>query len=369
MKTPRFDPTRVAGIAIPALLLVLVPLLLIASAAVTAVSSSIEVTRRALDEERAFQAAEAGLDEAVWRANAATLTAGSTFEIDLGRGVTGSVSVSDTATDGLDNDGDGDRDEADEDGFEVTSQGRFVGSKRRIVAFVRKIATLPALPSVLALEDPASVLSVHGNSFRMSGTDENLNGSAGSAPPVFGVTLTSPGTTATLLATLSGGQRSQIDGQGGAPSAAVAAPIDVDALADRISAFAHVVLAPGSYGSIAGFGSVAASEWRITWCTGSLTLSGNLEGAGILIVDGNLEISGNTKYTGLVLVRGNAAFSGGGSSKAIRGALLVGGNASVGTVFELGGTVDLQYSSEAILAVQRVLGRFTVVGWRETSRE
>jgi hypothetical protein len=70
----------------------------------------------------------------------------------------------------------------------------------------------------------------------------------------------------------------------------------------------------------------------------------------------------------MVLVRGNIRFSGGGSSKLIRGALMVGGDALVGDPFTLSGTVDLQYSSQAIQKVQALVRRAALVGWREIAR-
>jgi hypothetical protein len=106
----------------------------------------------------------------------------------------------------------------------------------------------------------------------------------------------------------------------------------------------------------------------VTYVNGNLTLSGNQSGAGVLAVNGDLTFSGNVAFTGLVLVSGNIRFSGGGSSKMIRGSLMIGGDAALADVFTLNGGVDLQYSSAVITRVNTAVSKWSAGGWREIAR-
>lgn len=54
----------------------------------------------------------------------------------------------------------------------------------------------------------------------------------------------------------------------------------------------------------------------------TVTISGNFQGRGLLVVDGNLKISGNFDFEGLVYVKGTLTLSGGGSSTNITGGLV-----------------------------------------------
>ena len=85
---------------------------------------------------------------------------------------------------------------------------------------------------------------------------------------------------------------------------------------------------------------------QVTYIAGSVHLTSNPIGDGVLIIDGDVRIDGGMNFYGLILVRGKVTFSGGGSSGTnIYGAILSGeditnGNASSDVV---GGNVKLQY--------------------------
>jgi hypothetical protein len=92
----------------------------------------------------------------------------------------------------------------------------------------------------------------------------------------------------------------------------------------------------------------------IAHAKGNLQLSGGSTGCGVLVVDGNLELSGNFDFIGVIYVAGSVTFSGGGGAKNLRGALLTPGNIS-GTDGSFGGSVNLQYSSQAVDVVNTKL--------------
>jgi hypothetical protein len=81
---------------------------------------------------------------------------------------------------------------------------------------------------------------------------------------------------------------------------------------------------------------------QTTYVPGSLQITGNSVGSGILVVDGDLDIHGGLQFYGLILVRGVVSFTGGGSqSTNIYGAVLAGQESRVDTT--LGGSANIQF--------------------------
>ena len=72
--------------------------------------------------------------------------------------------------------------------------------------------------------------------------------------------------------------------------------------------------------------------------------SGGVSGCGILIVDGNLQLTGSFSWYGLVVATGSVSFTGGGD-KNITGAVMAGGSAESDLV---GGNAHIVYCSSAV---------------------
>src|SRR5690606_11534162 len=85
-------------------------------------------------EGKAFQAAEAAVDDAVYRAEVGTLTSGTPFGRSLGGGISYTVDPLYLGSDGNDNDGDSLVDEADENVFRLLVVGRYRNVARRFAA-------------------------------------------------------------------------------------------------------------------------------------------------------------------------------------------------------------------------------------------
>jgi hypothetical protein len=93
--------------------------------------------------------------------------------------------------------------------------------------------------------------------------------------------------------------------------------------------------APGSYTPVTEY------------VPGSVKLTSDASGSGILIVDGDLEINGGLNWYGLVLVRGKVSFTGGaGASTNLFGAILAGDDVSATNQVQsdgFGGSINFQY--------------------------
>jgi hypothetical protein len=85
---------------------------------------------------------------------------------------------------------------------------------------------------------------------------------------------------------------------------------------------------------------------------GSVHLSGNASGSGILIIDGDLEVHGGMAFYGLILVKGKITFTGGGHQAVnVFGAILAGEDVNaqdVAITDTIGGSFSFHYDSCAL---------------------
>ncbi|HWX53996.1 MAG TPA: hypothetical protein VN176_05335 [Verrucomicrobiae bacterium] len=81
----------------------------------------------------------------------------------------------------------------------------------------------------------------------------------------------------------------------------------------------------GTANPLGGLLNPSTAVPQTTYVAGSVQLTSNATGAGVLIVDGDLNIHGGLNFYGLILVRGSVTFTGGGSSGTnLNGAILAG---------------------------------------------
>ncbi len=130
-----------------------------------------------------------------------------------------------------------------------------------------------------------------------------------------------------------------------------------------------------AYASTAGLGA-SNSDGVFTFVDGDLVLGpGNPSGQGTLIVTGTLTLNGNFQWNGVIMVLGSGAvYRSGGGHGNIYGAMYVAKFASTGAdtdVFQAptfdtsgGGTANIQYSSDAVDKAKAV-GGHAVSGVRE----
>lgn len=102
--------------------------------------------------------------------------------------------------------------------------------------------------------------------------------------------------------------------------------------------------APGSYTPVTEY------------VPGSVKLTADASGSGILIVDGDLEINGGLNWYGLVLVRGKVSFTGGaGASTNLFGAILAGDDVSATNQVQddtFGGSINFHYDVCALKSLK-----------------
>ncbi len=92
----------------------------------------------------------------------------------------------------------------------------------------------------------------------------------------------------------------------------------------------------------------------------NIKLSGGVTGCGILLVDGDLDMNGGFSWHGMVIVTGSVLFRGGGD-KNITGALIAGGSVATDII---GGNSNIVYCSSAINA-QTENHPLLILNWKE----
>ena len=96
--------------------------------------------------------------------------------------------------------------------------------------------------------------------------------------------------------------------------------------------------------------------------TQTLTLAGDIRGAGILLVQGNLEINGGFTWYGVILVTGAVEYSGGGQ-KNVTGGIMAGENGSRGvSIDEKAGII---YCSSVSERLKDIIPPSKMIRWRE----
>jgi hypothetical protein len=357
--------SRESGSALVGFLAVLLPLTGLAAAAVIAMNGRSGRLLAEVNQERALQAAEAGIDVTRLLGVAGTLADGAEITRTLAGGASFRVVADSLKTDGVDNDGDGQTDEADEDVFELVSTGSHGTAVRRVVGYLSREPGMPPIDSAMVLykTNPQVQIDFKGTGY-IRGADTNMDGTAGPQATQAGLSIKSPGTIASLTANYAVDQPARITGNNGPPSLRVTtSTFDLNALIAEVTASPDIVL--GAAYVNATWGTAPAGPWRHVRRGGDLQLSGNVQGTGVLLVTGKLQVTNTFRWDGLVIVLGDVQMDG---NVTINGALIQ-GPASNQTQFA--NNVKIRYSSEALsLALPGIgLGKFTVVsGWQEISR-
>lgn len=236
-------------------------------------------------------------------------------------------------------------------------------SVRQVKAFVIKSDIPNAPPGAIYLATNAQTNSTfRGDSFIVNGNDVNFSTNLpGGKPEVPGITTRTEANAQEARDSLSDVQKDNIQGLGFIPGSPATPSIlaglgpstaQIDQLIDDLLALPHVTDSSHNINGNATFGTVASPQ--ITYFNGSdgvTFANGTASGAGIMIVEGSLTITGDLDFKGLVIVRGDTDVS------QVTGHALVWGSIWT-TDFDVtvGGNADVQYSSEALIQLANQAG-------------
>ena len=365
-----------SGVILLALIAAVLPLLILVGAmSRTMIGRDARLLSEVADE-KAFLAAESGVDGAIYLANTGVLTGGVTFQGNLGGGMTYAGMPVDLSSDGVDNDGDTEIDESDENLWEITVTGRFRNAEKKIAAYLKPGASgFPAITGAIVFQNSSTSPVINGTQapgIVITGFDTNLDGSPGPGPHVHGISSLAPNTVANLLSNVN--PTSSITGLGGTPSATIASdPIDLAKIEASVIANADLVVG-GTYNNVQ-WGDSSTGDWKVVYAPGSLTIKGTSGGAGILYVKGKLKIEPKSfndfEWHGVIIDRSEHEWETSDKrSITVRGAYI-----NTKDSHELEKGFYSYYCSEAIKEVGKILpmslsgGDYSLAGWRVLPRD
>jgi hypothetical protein len=249
--------------------------------------------------------------------------------------------------------------------------GRFVatadgteGTHRVIAASVIRDSVPGSAGAIYLSSNNATDATFNGDAFSVNGNDRNLNGTAGSRPPVPGIATRNDTNTNEARNSLSNQQKDDVQGLGymaGSPPTpsimtAGSAPsvTQMNQLINDLLALGPTYVDTVSGTQITGnktYGTTTTP--RIThFDGGGLTIgAGTVDGAGIMIVEGDLKVLGTFSFDGLILVRGTTQIGNdvtGGLTDITGNATLYGSLWSENLNLKVSGSAVVSYSSQAL---------------------
>ncbi len=207
---------------------------------------------------------------------------------------------------------------------------------------------LSDFPAALTLSTDTATADFSGGSFTIDGGDHDTSGSPpGNGNPVHGVLTTTTSAQQAVLNALGNNQQDSITGTGPAPDVTQAdLDFDPETLLTSLMALVTDTLTTSHTGTLG-----TLTQPIVAYAPNGISLTGNITGTGVLIVDGDFTEQGSADWTGLVIVRSTptapASFAMRGNVS-VTGAVLLYDTHTQGTDLEITGSADLRYSEAMI---------------------
>jgi len=253
----------------------------------------------------------------------------------------------------------------------ATANGRESAHNVVVANVVRSDIPSTAPGAIYLATDQTTDTTFQGDNFKIDGNDHDMGGGAGPAPPVPGLSTRNDANRLEALSNLDLGQRDNIRGLGfslGPPTitpsilTSPAAPsiLQMNQMIDDLLARSGVVTDndPMINGR-SDFGTTDAPQiTHFTHPTGiTVKASGDARGAGIMIVEGDLTIQGNLEFDGLILVRGRTNVEADPSQSIVTGSATVYGSLWTQDInLIVGGHAIVYYSTAALALANQVPG-------------
>jgi hypothetical protein len=213
----------------------------------------------------------------------------------------------------------------------------------------------------LANDNPTDV-NFQGDAFQIDGNDRNYTGEPGSGEPVPAVSSRNETNTQETIDSLNAAQADNLTGYGYNPgppivpsaqtSPAGPSQTQLNQIIDELLTRPHVECADHNVNNatLCNYGTTEAPQISYLSNPGGTIIrgNGNVEGAGILIVEGNLTVQGVLDFKGLVLVRGPTQIDYDAETSVTGTATLYGALWTTDLSFNVGGSAIVQYSTQAL---------------------
>ena len=252
----------------------------------------------------------------------------------------------------------------------ATANGRESVHNVVVANVVRSDIPSTAPGAIYLATDQQTNATFNGDSFRIDGNDHNMDGTAGPAPPIPGLSTRNDANRLEAISSLDSTEKDNVRGLGFSLSpltpsilTSPAAPsiAQMNQLIDDLLARPGVVINTdknlnGSCKDCFGTPSLP----QITHFTSpdgySIKANGNASGAGIMIVEGDLTIQGSLSFSGLVLVRGRTFVGDPSITQATGDATIYGSLWTQDINLIVGGSAIVNYSTQALALANQIPG-------------
>ncbi|MHC4516320.1 MAG: hypothetical protein ACYTGW_07355 [Planctomycetota bacterium] len=361
-----------SGVILIALLAAVLPLVLLVGASTTTMTTRNKGLLYDIRQTKALLAAEAGVDEAIFRSANGNLNHEEPFSRIFTNGQSFTVEPVHLGSDGIDNDADGDTDEMDENIFELIVTGAFGDARRRLAAYLGPLGDLPKIDGAVTITHPKVDIDFKnrlGYDPILTGIDRNMDGTPG-GNDTAGLVIENPGTIPDLEAEINSYEEPLIQGVGGAPSLKeVSNGYDFDAIAEQAQNSANIVLTTRTYHDV-DWGNADTDDYNIIFRKGRLEVFGG-RGAGILVATGEIELEDGFRWDGLIIsTHGHELELESDANKGrveVYGAMVVGPKCKE---LELEGDVGMYYCQEVLQKLNLLVPNSRYIGfngWQEIS--
>ncbi len=250
---------------------------------------------------------------------------------------------------------------------QVDASNNVLATNTVVANIIRDSNPSTAPGAIYLADDAATDATFTGNSFTVDGNDHTLAGGAGTGISIPGISTRNATNTAEAISSLSSGQRDNVQGYGyngssspitpsitTSPSAPTVTEIN-RMISDMSTTNCSCTTVNNSCGCTYGDAYSTPPVCKVTsFGTGNVQIknNGNVDGCGVMIVNGNLDIQGNVTFRGLIIVKGTMSISG--------SALVYGSVWTEGVNMSVGGNGQIYYSSQAMQLANSVFPTGTI---------
>ena len=215
------------------------------------------------------------------------------------------------------------------------------------VDILSQSSVMPSTTSSGSFKSP-NVSYFFADSILISGVDVNIDGTAGPAPDLPGITVASSADSLVLAAEIASNPE-WVEGSAAIEVNTAIPAVNLTELFNYYQSVADMALSGGSYTDV-NWGTEANPV--IVYINGDMHLNGNSVGYGILAINGNLRMSQSPTWYGLVMVHGDSI--GAQDTRIENTSKIIGGiiSDSPDNNLRITDSVVIQYSSEALDMVQ-----------------
>ena len=245
----------------------------------------------------------------------------------------------------------------------VTSTATFMGVTHTsiVTAQADRLPFFPVPGAMYIAASSVSSVSINGN-ITVDGNDHDINGNPKVGTILPGIAVDNPADVAKIKSAIKGS--ADIIGQGGKPSVySVTNGIDWEEYAMDVVSNPDIIISsktsvPSNLGTL--------TNPKTTFVNGDIQFNSNLEGCGILVVNGNLTINGNFTYRGIIIAYKDSQIitklNGNGK---VYGAMIIAGTSADLSISN--GNFKCLYSQDALTHISGMLKtkRFKILSWWE----